>query len=381
MGDLLFQIVGVGPRDFTGTETGTVSDVFVPLMMNPAAVHDDQTWHRAFVRLAPGAALEPVRAKLDVTARAFEAERAKGFIGMSPADIQKFLDHKTILEPAAGSSGMQKDYRTALLAMGLLVVLVLLIACANVANLMTAQAAARSREMAMRVSIGAGRGRLVQLVLLESAWVGPLSASLGAWFAWWSAPFVVSRINPPDNPVRLVLPADWRVLAFGVALTLVVTLLFGLAPALRARGVNPAIALKGGADPHARRRSMHLLIAAQVAFCFLVLFVAGLFSATFERLLHRDTGFSADRVLTLDVVAQRAEPPVVGTNWRTGCATRPAFRQPRWPDGRCLQRCLERLRLRGRRSSRTGAGVFYADFAGMGGRHEAAPCRRPRLPP
>jgi predicted permease len=199
----------------------------------------------------------------------------------------------------------------ALAAMGVLVALVLLIACANVANLMTAQAAARAREMALRVSIGAGRGRLVQLVLVESAWLAAASAALGAWLAWWSAPLVVSRINPPDHPVRLALPADWRVLAFGIALTLVVTLLFGLAPALRASKVNPASALRGGASsPHGRRRLMNTLIAAQVAFCFVVLFLAGLFAATFEHLLHRPMGFSADRVLTLDAVAQAERPAV-----------------------------------------------------------------------
>ena len=107
--------------------------------------------------------------------------------------------------------------------------MVLLIACANVANLMTAQASARAREMALRVSIGAGRWRLVQLVLVESALLAFLALRSGALFAWWSAPFVVSMINPPDNPARLILPADWRVLGFGVALTLVVILLFGLA--------------------------------------------------------------------------------------------------------------------------------------------------------
>src|SRR5437660_8195547 len=118
-----------------------------------------------------------------------------------------------VLEPAAaGASGLQKDYRRSLISLGVLVALVLLIACANVANLLTAQAAARSREMALRVSIGAGRGRLVQLVLVESALLAFLAAAMGGLFAWWSAPFVVARINPPDNPARLVLPADWRVL-------------------------------------------------------------------------------------------------------------------------------------------------------------------------
>jgi hypothetical protein len=87
-------------------------------------------------------------------------------------------------------------------------------------------------------------------------------------------------------------------------------LLFGLMPALRASAVKPASALRGGEDPHTRRRTMHALIAAQVAFCFLILFVAGLFAATFERLSHRPTGFSADRLLLLHTVAQREEAPV-----------------------------------------------------------------------
>jgi predicted permease len=130
-------------------------------------------------------------------------------------------------------------------------------------------------------------------------------------FTWWSAPFVLGRINPPDNPARLSLPADWRVLGFALALTLGVTLLFGLAPALRASAVKPATALKGGEDPHSRRRLMHGLIAVQVAFCFLVLFVASLFVATSNRLVNQPTGFSADRILLLDTVAQRAQLPVV----------------------------------------------------------------------
>ncbi len=311
MGERLYEIVGVGPASFTGTETGTVTDIFVPAMMNPAAVRDDSTWHRTLAVLKPGVAVEPVRAKLHATSRAFEYERAKGFTGMTKQSIDHFIDQTLMLEPAAaGASGLQKDYRRALIALGVLVGLVLLIACANVANLMTAQAAARAREMALRVSIGAGRWRLVQLVLVESMTVAMLAGAAGGLFAWWSAPFVVSRINPADNPARLALPADWRVLGFGLALTLGVTLLFGLAPALRASGVKPAIALKGGEDPHSRRRLMHGLICAQVAFCFLVLFVAGLFAATFDRLSGKPTGFSAERILTLDTVTQRAQSPV-----------------------------------------------------------------------
>src|SRR4029077_19560298 len=125
-----------------------------------------------------------------------------------------------------------------------------------------------------------------------------------------SAPFVVTMINPPDNPARLSLPADWRVLGFSILLTLAVTCLFGLAPALRASAVKPVSALKGGSDPHQRRRLMHALIAVQVAFCFLVLFVAGLFGATFARLSSRPTGFSAERILAVDTVTQHAQAPI-----------------------------------------------------------------------
>lgn len=164
--------------------------------------------------------------------------------------------------------------------------------------------------MALRVSIGAGRWRLAQMVLVESAMLGFLAAASGALFAWWSAPLVVSMINPPDNPARLVLPADWRVIGFGMALTLGVILLFGFLPALRASSVQPASVLKGGDDPHSRRRLMQGMVAVQVAFCFLVLFIAGLFVATFERLSTQPTGFSAERLLVLETTSRPMQPSV-----------------------------------------------------------------------
>jgi putative ABC transport system permease protein len=308
MGNRLYEIVGVSEEPFTGTEPGTMIDIFIPTMMNPAVERSDSTWLRTLVRLKPGAGVEPVRAKLAATSLAFEQERAKGFVGMPKQSIDNWLKQTVLLEPApAGISDLQHEYRRSLAALGVLVALVLLIACANVANLMTAQAAARAREMALRVSIGAGRWRLVQLVLVESGWLTSFAAAIGALFASWSAPLVVSMINPPDNPARLSLPADWRVLGFGLMLTIGVTFLFGLAPALRASAVNPASALKGGEYPHSRRRMMHALVGVQVAFCFLVLFVAGLFVATFDRLSNQPYGFSAERLLTLDTVTERPQ--------------------------------------------------------------------------
>jgi predicted permease len=213
------------------------------------------------------------------------------------------------MDPAsAGVSELEKDYRAPLAVIGVLVALLLLITCANVANLMTAQAAARSREMAIRVSLGAGRWRLSRLVLIEAAIIGLLASGVGWCFARWSAPRVLARVNPPDNPAHLSLAMDWRVLLFAIALTLSVSWLFGAAPALRASAIRPVEALKGGDDPQSRSRWMRVLIAMQAAFCFAVLLAAVLFVATFDRLHGQSNGFSPDRIVNVDIVNPINEP-------------------------------------------------------------------------
>ena len=169
--------------------------------------------------------------------------------GHPKARIDPVLDEEVRLVPAgAGISALQKTFRRPLLIVTVLAALVLLVACANVANLLAAQAVARTREMALRVSIGAGRWRLIQLVLVESAACGFASA-VGALFASWSAPLMVSMLAPIERPIRVILDVDWRVLGFGVTLALVVAPLFGLAPALRASPVDPLGALKGAHPP------------------------------------------------------------------------------------------------------------------------------------
>jgi predicted permease len=253
--------------------------------------------------------LETVRDRLQAVWNAIQTPRSKSFTSWPPGRIQQYLQQKVVIEPAAsGISFMRDEYRIALTALAVIVGLVLFIACANVANLLLAQAAARAREMALRVSIGAGRKRLIQLVLTESALLAVIATLAGAIFAWWAAPFIVARINPPDNPARLTLSADRRVMVFVAALAVGVTFLFGLLPALRASAISPARALKGGDDPHSRRRLMYTLIAAQVAFCFVVHFAAGAFVATLRRLSNQTTGFSSDRLLTLDTVTTRRQP-------------------------------------------------------------------------
>jgi putative ABC transport system permease protein len=303
-GNHVYQIVGVAERPFTGTEPGTVTDIFLPTMMmkNNAIGRSDYQWFRTFAQLKPGVRAAVVIERLQPAFRAFVEARAKVSVAVPRPD-----QRLTASSASTGASGLQKEYRTALSVLAVLVLLVLLISCANVANLMTAQATARQREMALRVSIGAGRMRLVQLVVVECAWIALFAACLGACFAWWVAPWIVQMIGTPDNPARLILPADWRVLGFGVAMALGVTVLFGLTPALRASGVKPAAALKGG-DPHAHSRLMQVLIAGQVAFCVLVLFVAGLFVATSIRLSHQHMGFSAERLLAVEAVTPQPQP-------------------------------------------------------------------------
>jgi predicted permease len=312
MGNDTFQIVGVAEKPFTGTGPGVVTAIFVPACMNRWFAEPGSTWHNTFLIPRPGVSLEPLRQQLEAVSRAFDTDRLKGAHGLPPMLRDRLINQRVNLEPAStGVSGLQSDYRMALNAIGVLVLMVLIIACANVANLMTAQGAARAQELALRVSLGAGRRRLIQLILVESAMLAIGAAAMGIVFAWWAAPFVVSRINPPDDPARLILPADWRVLLFGLAIIVGVTLLFGIVPALRASAVRPITSLKGGENPRASRRIMHGMIALQVAFCFMALFVSGLFVASFERLAHRPLGFSSDRLLLLETVAQHPQPPVV----------------------------------------------------------------------
>ncbi len=311
LGGDLYEIVGVAPEAFTGTEPGTFTDIFLPNTMFEGAIHDDWSWFRTLTQMKPGGSKARVRESMQAIWTRVQTERAKGFTSWPAERRAKYLEQQVVLESAAGGvSSMQHTYRVALLCIGVIVGLVLLIACLNIANLLTAQATARSREMALRVSIGAGKWRLVQLLVVESALLACVATAAAALFAYWSAPFIVARINPPDNPARLNLPADWRVLVFIIALAAGTTLLFGLLPAWRASSIRPGMALKGGDYPHSRRFLMYGLIATQVAFCFVVHFGADTFVSTLQRLSNEPTGFSTERILTMETVAahkQKAE--------------------------------------------------------------------------
>src|SRR5215472_17354283 len=208
VGNDVYEIVGVAPAGFTGTETGWITDVFVPMAMkNPRTLASlNNFWLFTFLELKPGVGTGAVQEKLRATFHSIQEERRKVLPAMTQHDRERFWQEKLFLEPASsGLSNMQREYRQALAVLGLLVALVLAIGCANVANLMTAQASARAREMALRVAIGAGRLRLVQLVLVESAWLATLATAIGGIFAYWSAPLVAGMLHPRAYGARLNL--------------------------------------------------------------------------------------------------------------------------------------------------------------------------------
>lgn len=309
IGAIDFEVVGVVAAPFTGTEPGVGVDIFVPGSMHPSATARGSTWLRLLTRVHPGVPPARVRDQLQAHLTAYQRDRSSEFVGLPPASRERLLNERATLEPAStGVSTMQARYRDGLVTVAVLVALVLLVACTNVGNLMIARTAARSRELALRVSLGAGRRSLLQLVLAESAWIAALAILLGLGFASVAAPLVVAQVNPADDPARLALQFDTRAALFAMALTGATMLLFGMAPALVAMKVTPAVALRGGHTPRAHRRLMHGLVLVQVAFCFLVVFVGGLFVTTLDRLARQPLGFVPQRLLAVQVVSPRPTP-------------------------------------------------------------------------
>ena len=206
---------------------------------------------------------------------------------------------------ANGPSLIRQDFEQPLWILAGLVGLVLLIACSNVANLLIARAAAREREMALRVSIGAGRSRLVQQVLIESALLAGAAGVFGLALALAVAPEIVNLLSPASNPAYLDLRMDWRVLGFVTLLCSLTTVLFGVAPALRASTVSPGNALRQGGSKHFEGRGVFRpLVSAQIGFSFVVLFLAGLLLLTFQRLSSVDPGFDKSRLLVFSLDAK-----------------------------------------------------------------------------
>ncbi len=303
------QIIGVAEPRFTGVEPGRPTDLWLPYMMyNPRAFGNASFgWFRIVGRVKDGVRLEQAESVLHAAFTNFRREYAPRLYGPDgpPASVARFTGTPLYLRPAAnGTSPLRRQFERSLWILSSIAALVLLIAGSNIANLFLARTAAREREMALRLSIGAGRGRLIQQMLVESALVAGAACALGLLFAEVAGPAVVGMLASADDPVHLDLRLDWRVATFAGGVTLLTTALFGLAPALGASSVSPITALKtGGGRSAARASVMRPFVAAQVAFGLVVLFVGSLLVLSFARLSSVNPGFATSDVVLLSLEA------------------------------------------------------------------------------
>jgi len=300
-------IVGIAPRAFLGVRPGRAPDLFLPMALVGVfgnkwyeLQNTDTAWVQIMGRLRPGAGNKEAMAALGtVMQRVSVDERKSG---------RKGKPWRPVLQDGAGGIQLLREQALpALLVLSSVVGLVLMIACANLANLLLARGVARRREIAVRLSIGAGRGRLIRQLLTESLLLASLGAGLGLALAAPLSKFVVSVAGGGEMVgARL----DWRALLFTLAVALATALLFGLLPAFRATRVDLTPALKDGSTGALRGspqlRVSRLLIAGQVALSTLLLTGAGLFVRTLVNLSSIDPGFQAQRLLLFDVDGSRS---------------------------------------------------------------------------
>ena len=315
-----FQIVGVAEPRFTGIEPGRPTDLWVPYSMYNARAfgNPDRSWFRILGRVNDNARPAQVQSVLQAAFTSVRREHAAGFErGRSPESVARYINTPLSVRSAAnGPSPLRRQFERSLWILTTIALLVLLIAGSNLANLLLARAAAREREMSLRLSVGAGRGRLIQQVLVESALLAVAACALGVLFAALAAaPAVVGMLTSVDDPVHLDLRVDWRLVAFVGALTLLTTALFGLAPAVRASTVAPMTALKADGRSAGRAAMLRPFVTLQVAFSVVALFVGSLLVLSFARVSSVNPGFATSEVLLLSLeTVQRTD----ATRQRTG---------------------------------------------------------------
>jgi len=311
---LPFTIVGVAAPGFAGLQVGSPRDFWIP-MSAEALVHSPSWlpqpgyhWISIIGRLGPSRTYAEARSNLTVIYSQMLAEQAAG----RPEGRQKqaFLAQTVDVVPASnGLSALRRQFSKPLLILMVLVGLVLLVACANVASLLLARAAARRRELAVRLALGASRGRLMRQVLTESLLLSALGGVAGLLIAFFAGSYLVVFMSSTPVPVVLNVKPDIRILAFTLAASLGTGILFGLAPALRATQVDAGPNLKDRVSFSAMHGSRlgKVLIVSQIALSLLLLVGAGLFVGTLYNLKTFDPGFVSDNILLASVNPGKAE--------------------------------------------------------------------------
>ncbi|HTB11427.1 MAG TPA: ABC transporter permease [Bryobacteraceae bacterium] len=311
-----FTIIGVTPPEFFGAEVGLAPDIFVPLTMQDTVAPDHNRW-AAFARLKPGIAAQQAAAELDTLYRRaqppdkFDASNFTGD-GRKFHDVSTRTPHIILIPAAAGLSKLRQQFSQSLFILMAAVGVVLLIACANIANLLLARAAARRPELAMRLALGARPSRLLLQLLTESLVLAAAGAVLGILLARWATKLLVVFLSVGPSPIALDLRPDIRVLSFTTAVSIIAGLLFGLAPALRSTRIDLSSAMKGAGNSSSlpsRLRPGKILAVFQVALSLLLLIGAGLFVRSLQNLNQRDAGFPRESVSVIRI-------DIRPTDWR-----------------------------------------------------------------
>ncbi len=304
-----FEVVGVTAPGFSGIHVGRAAGVFVPLCSldilreNRGALDARSSWFLSiFGRIHPGGTLAEAQAGLAVVARGVYETTVPGHW---TADEQAEYKEGTLsAQPATnGLSTIRGQYQGALFTLLMVVGVVLLIACANVAQLLLARATGRQHEIAVRLALGSGHARLVRQLLTESVLLALLGAMVGVFFARWSSRLLVGFLSQGGRTVSLDLSLDLRVLGFTLAVATVVGILFGLAPAWRSTRVNPHAAMRGagrGIMGESRQRFAKGIVVGQLALSLVLVMAAGLLVGSFRRLATIDPGFRAEGVVVVD---------------------------------------------------------------------------------
>jgi putative ABC transport system permease protein len=314
------EIIGVTPASFFGLEIGQSFDVAVPICAesmirgkNNRLDAGTSWWLTVMGRLKPGQTVAEATNHLDsISPGLFEATLPANYPAVN---VPNYLGFKLAAYPAGtGISQLRDKYSAPLWLLLALAGLVLLIACANLANLLLARASVRERELAVRLALGASRSRLIRQLMAESILLAALGAGLGLFLARELSQFLVSLLSTDGNPLFLNLNSDWRVLAFTLGLATATCMLFGLIPALRATRTDPAAVMKAsgrGLTTSRERFGMRrVLVALQVALSLVLLVGALLFSGSLRNLLTLDAGFQQDGILITSVGLSRLNLPV-----------------------------------------------------------------------
>lgn len=316
----LISVIGVTPPSFFGVEVGSRYDVAIPLCAD-RSLSDDQKgriavrhayWLSMMGRLKPGWTVERAASHLRAVSPGIMQATLPPIY--KPDTVKRYLANKlTATDAGTGISGLRQEYERPLWLLMATTGLVLLIACANLANLLLARASVREREIALRLALGASRWRLVRQLLAESLLLAITGAALGAMLAQILSRGLLAFLTTPNNSLFVRLGLDWRVLGFAAALAIFTCLLFGLMPALRATHLAPAAAIRAGGrsmtagqERFSLRRS---LVATQVALSLVLLVGSLLFVRSLHNLLSTDAGFAAEGVLAVNVDFARAHYP------------------------------------------------------------------------